>query len=208
MELVPCREDEFTTVCELYAVGFLDVGPKVNDLGVGATVLHDYGVKFVKWVNDLVRSIAYSVRKLLVRIVEINVCVWANGGRDAHALVNNADLCSYQGLVADFIFKYLNAIIAREQQSCVFIGQGQAVVCVELSGIERVFVVLNGAVVEASKVVAFEESLRCCPVGITVFDVIDEAMIVVTQFVELYRYTFTFVQNGRHKHIAVNAQLQ
>ena len=144
-------------------------------------------MEFANWVNDVVCSIAHSICKLLMRLVEVNIGVRADGSCNTHALVNDAEFGLYQRFVAYFILKYLNAVIARKQQPRVFVGQGQAVMRVELGGIERVFVVFDRAVIETSKVVAFEKPLRCCPVGITVFDVIDEAMIIVTQFVELYR---------------------
>ena len=75
-------------------------------------------------------------------------------------------------------------VVAAHLQAALLVGNGKLVVGVEHRGVDAVDIVLDGIAVEALQPFALKQVVRGCPVGLAVFQPVDEAVVVVRQLVE------------------------
>ena len=184
--LVAAGEDELRVVGVLDAACGEVGGLEGADEVVGAAVLIDVGLDLGGGVGDFAGVVADGKRYLLMAVVGVDVGVAGDGGGEGHAGLDDAEAGDGYGRGLSptlFIQIDLYAVVARDLELYVVVGEVEAVVGVEHGGVEGVFVVLDGLVVEAVHVVDLKE-VGGGPVGIAVHNAVDEAVVVVREVVE------------------------
>lgn len=187
VELVAGRENEVPVVGEFYAVGLSHVVLWVFHSAFPEAVLQDDHVEFLLRIDDGEGAEVHAKGELLVGIVEVNVGVAADFGANAGVLLADTET-GFKDRVVDVLSLFVeeHTVVAAHPQTGLFVGEGNAVVGVELDGVETGLIVLHRLVVVALQEIAFENALRGCPVGLAVLDVVDVAVVFVAHLVPTY----------------------
>ena len=139
-------------------------------------------------------------------LVEVHVGVAAHVQGHGHLRAEQREACLQHGFLAGatLVGTDAHAVVARQPQADILVGETEAVVGVELCGVETGLIVLDGLAVEALEVVALEDVLRRCPVGIAELHLIDIARVVVREFVEADLHRRSQTGDGRLQRVVVD----
>ena len=131
-------------------------------------------------------------------LVDVDVCIRRISDGNLHLWLYNHEaggeylsavlIGSFILLVVRFCIVIVDGelVVSAHSDVAVLVGNGEAIVGVEMVGVERLLDVVDGLLVVPSlQIVGLEESLRYFPVGIAMFYPVGVSMIIVRHVIEV-----------------------
>ena len=184
VKFVSSGEYQVLTMCEGYSFVVSDIGFRIHHSVVPSSVLHHHRVQLLVRVHNRQRTIVEIQRHLLMLLVKVYVCVAAHFRLYTDRFFKHTETrFQYWFILTPAIFVNQHFIVSTQQKARFRIGKSDLIMCVYLRGIETLFIVFHGLVVQSAQIVAFKDAVRGCPIILAVLDVIDIAVIVMTHLI-------------------------
>ena len=141
--------------------------------------------------------------------IEVYVCIAAQLCHDARFLFVDAETRFEHRRVfisVIILLKDTDTIVAAEPKPEFAIGDAQAVVRIDLCGVETLLKVLDELVVKSFEEVALEDAVCWLPIPVTMVNVVDVALVVVAHLIPLYVDVLSASERhiGRQSGVVVN----
>ena len=178
-------EDEVAVVIPAQSVVHYILRLAVHHGIVPSSVLHHHRLHLCNGVGHAQVAVAYGHCHLLVPAVQVTVCIGCHGHAHFHLRLHHHEASREYLAVAGIFVVDGDLVVAAHLQPAAVVGNLQPVMCVELIGVHRGAVVVDGvAFGKSCTVVAGKQLLRHTPVGLAVFQPIGISVVVVGQVVK------------------------
>ena len=111
---------------------------------IPSAVLQYDGLQLSGRIGHSHLTIVYRHRHLLMTVININICVSRHRHGNLHLWVHQHKAGSEDRMAVIIIGKDRQLVVAAHRQPAMLVGNGKTVVRIEMIGVERLFVVVDG----------------------------------------------------------------